>query len=154
MNILRQSNGDLFSTLVLEVGNSQPVSELLDIRDRCLGWETGINVFVLVAYNRNQTRLSDSWFLQVAIRDFWAPQPPPTFVPTYPPCRILYETPKVGTRYPLVNTPIPPPQDIFNIPIAHLYHPEGPPNLVPAIPNFFVLGIEDIRRVIVEERRA
>lgn len=59
MNLLRQSNGDLFPTLVLEVGNSQPVSELLDVRDR---WKTGINVFVLVAYNRNQTRQSDSWF--------------------------------------------------------------------------------------------
>jgi hypothetical protein len=42
----QQPNGDPFPTLVLEVGNSQPMSDLLKIRDRVLSSRTLVNLFV------------------------------------------------------------------------------------------------------------
>ena len=54
---------------------------------------TAINVFVLIAYNRNTTRANDTWFLQIAARDYFAPQPPPETDTDYPACTVLYETP-------------------------------------------------------------
>ena len=53
--------GRPWPTIILEVGNSQDVPQLVDIRDRALGWKTQINVFVGIAYNRNQTRANNSW---------------------------------------------------------------------------------------------
>ena len=138
---------------MFEVGNSQPVSELLKIRNRCLGWKTAINVFVLLSYNRNKFRHTDSWYLQVTVRDYTAPQPPPNMDPTYPPAHVLFETPKVSGRFPLVDTPIPAPGNVYGLPTSHLYHPEAPPNIIPAPPNVFLINVEEIRRVIARERR-
>ena len=72
-----QPNGDPYPSLVLEVGNSQSIPDLISIRDRMLSWRTAINIFVLVAYNRTSSRTADSWFLQISVRDYLAPQPPP-----------------------------------------------------------------------------
>src|SRR5436305_951674 len=62
-----------FPTMILEVGNSQGCADILRIRDRALSYLTGINVFVTIVYNRNQSRASDSWYMQVAVRDYLAP---------------------------------------------------------------------------------
>jgi hypothetical protein len=121
-----QSNGDPFPTLILEVGNSQPISELLQIHNKALSWKKGINVFILIAYNRNSTRATDSWFMQVSHRDFTAPLPPPTTPDTYPPYIVMFETAKTGNWYPLVNTPIPAGQQVWAVPTTHLYFPEPP----------------------------
>ena len=53
--------GHPWPTIILEVGNSQGVPQLVDIRDRALGWKTQINVLFGIAYNRNQTRANNSW---------------------------------------------------------------------------------------------
>lgn len=58
-----QPNGDPYPSLVLEVGNSQSIPDLISIRDRMLSWRTAINILVLVAYNRNSSRTADSWFV-------------------------------------------------------------------------------------------
>ena len=144
-----QTNGDPFPTLILEVGNSQSIPDLLQIRDKALSWKTGINVFVLIAYNRNSTRATDSWFMQVSHRDFTAPLPPPMTPDTYPPCIVMFETTKTGNRYPLVNTPIPPGRQVWAIHTTHLYFP---PVLNPAIPAAFNINIEMIRQTIASER--
>src|SRR5271170_6590128 len=102
-----QPNGDPYPSLVMEVGNSQSIPDLISIRDRMLSWRTAINVFVLIAYNRNATRAIDNWFLRIAVRDYLAPQPPPGTGADYPACTVLYETPKIGARYPRVITPSP-----------------------------------------------
>src|SRR5271169_6995818 len=62
-----------FPTLILEVGNSQSGPNILQIRDRALSYLTGVNVFITVVYNRNRYRASDSWYMQVAVRDHLAP---------------------------------------------------------------------------------
>jgi len=64
-----QPNGDPYPSLVMEVGNSQSIPDLINIRDRMLSWRTAINVFVLISYNRNATRATDTWFLQISVRD-------------------------------------------------------------------------------------
>jgi hypothetical protein len=140
---------------VVEVGNSQPISDLLKIRDRLLCWKTAINVVILVSYNRNQTRQADSFFVQVARRDFFAPPPNPlSAVNDYPPCVVLYETAKQQNKYPLVETPVPQQSRVWRIATTILYHPEPPPVLIPALPAAFVLDIEQIRRTIERERPA
>ena len=151
--IPRQTNGDAFPTVVLEVGNSQTVPDLIKIRNRILSWKTGVNVFVLIAYNRNNTRASDSWYVQVAHRDYFAPHPNPLAAnDTYPGCVVMFETAKVGNHYPRVNVPIPAGQDVWSIPSSHLYHPETPPMLNPPFPVSFNLNIDEIRRTIIRER--
>jgi hypothetical protein len=60
---MRPVLGRPWPTIMLEVGNSQDeVPQLVDIRNRALGWKTQINVFIGIAYNRNQTRATDSWW--------------------------------------------------------------------------------------------
>jgi hypothetical protein len=56
-----QTNGDPFPT------NSQSLPKLLEIRDKTLSWKTGINVFVLISYNRNVTGATDTWFMKFEI---------------------------------------------------------------------------------------
>lgn len=148
-----QTNGDPFPTLILEVGNSQSIADLLRIRDRALSWLTAINVFVLIAYNRNATRQTDSYFIQVAHRDYSAPTPPPGTMNTYPPCRVLFETIRVNGRYPRVDNPLPAQSQIWHIPTTHLYWPEAIPTITPAVPQNFGLNIEVIRRTITSQRR-
>lgn len=71
-------------TIVLEVGNSEAVSKLIEHCNKCLGYTTQVNVFVGISYNRNTTRQTDSWWMCVAHRDTNAPQPPPGTPPEYP----------------------------------------------------------------------
>jgi hypothetical protein len=73
----QQTNGDPFPSLILEVGHSQSIANLIGIRDRILSSQTAINVFVLIAYNRNSTRQSDTWYMQIAVKDHFAPPSPP-----------------------------------------------------------------------------
>jgi hypothetical protein len=147
-----QSNGELFPTLALEVGSSQLVADLQRIRDRMLGWKSGVNVVVLIAYNRNQTRNADSWYLEVSERDYTAPSPPPNTPVIYPPCHVIFSTPKQGSRFPLVNTPLPANLHTFSIPTTSLYNPEPVPATNPQLPPNFILQVEQIRMTIMNER--
>ena len=137
----------------MEVGNSQSIPDLIGIRDRMLSWRTAINVFVLIAYNRNATRATDSWFLQIAVRDYLAPQPPPGTGADYPACTVLYETPKIGTRYPRVDNPLAQGTQVYHLDTGHLYHPETPPILNPPLPASFRIDVEAIRATIIDNRR-
>ena len=149
----RQPNGDPYPSLVMEVGNIQSIPELLGIRDRMLSWRTAINVFVLVSYNRNATRASDSWYVQISIRDYLAPQPPPGTGANYPACIVEYETPKLGTRYPKVNNNLAQGTDVYYLNTTDLYHPETPPILNPPLPATFRIDLEAIRTIIIATRR-
>jgi hypothetical protein len=137
----------------MEVGNSQSILDLLGIRDRMLSWRTATNVFVLISYNRNATRATDSWYLQIAVRDYFAPQPPPGIGANYPACTILYETPKIGPRYPRVDNPLAQGTQVYHLDITHLYHPEPPPVLNPPLPASFRFDVEQIRMTIRDWRR-
>jgi hypothetical protein len=149
----QQPNGDPYPSLIMEVGNSQSIPDLISIRDRMLSWRTAINVFVLIAYNRNATRATDSWFLQIAVRDYLAPQPPPWTGTDYPACTVLYETPKIGARYPRVNTPLAQGTQVYHLDTRHLYRPETPPILNPPLPASFRIDVEEIRTTIIANRR-
>jgi hypothetical protein len=118
-----------------------------------LSHQTAINVFILIAYNRNATRQADTWFLQVAVRDYYAPQPPPGTGADYPPCTVLYETPKIGLRYPKVETPLNQDAQTYTLDIHHLYHPEPPPILNPPLPASFRINVEQVRNIIINWRR-
>ena len=109
-------------------------------------------MFILIAYDRNSTRATDSWFMQVSHRDFTAPLPPPLTPNTYPPCIVMFEMAKIGNQYPLVNTPIPPGQQVLAVPTTHLYFPEPLPVLNPALPAAFNINIEMIRQIIASQR--
>jgi hypothetical protein len=136
--------GHPWPTIILEVGNSQGVPQLVDIRDRALGWKTQINVFAGIAYNRNQTRATDSWWARVTVRDTNA-NPPAAHSPnTYPP-----ETAKV--RYPKVETPLVG-NTIWSVPTALLYHPEPVRVLKPPLPASFDFDVDRIRRAIERNR--
>jgi len=138
-------------TIILEVGNSQGVPQLVDIRDRALGWKTQINVFVSIAYNRNQTRTTDSWWACVAVRDTNANPPAANSPNTYPACQVLHETAKVNNRYPKVETPLVG-NTIWSVPTALLYHPEPVPVLNPLLPASFDFDVDRIRRAIERNR--
>jgi hypothetical protein len=146
--------GHPFPTLILEVGNSQTCPNILQIRDRALSYLTGINVFVTVVYNRNKYRTSDSWYMEVAVRDYLAPQPPPGTQNTYPPCVLLFETAKVNGRYPLVNNRVSAANNnhLWPLPMHHLYHPQPVPTLNPPLPAQFDIDIESIRSCIETNR--
>ena len=89
-------------TIVLEVGNSEPVSKLIEHRSKYLGHTTQVNVYVGVSYNRNASRQTDLWWMCVAHRDIHAPQPPPGIPPEYPAPIMVGELQKTaGNRYPL-----------------------------------------------------
>jgi hypothetical protein len=92
-----------------------------------LSWRTAIIVFVLVSYNRNATRASDSWYVQISIRDYLAPQPPPGTGANYPACIVEYETPELGTRYPKVNNNLAQGTDVYYL----KYHRSLPPRNTP-----------------------
>ena len=143
--------GRPWPTIRLEVRNSQGVQELIDIRDRALGWRTQINVFVGVAYNRNQTRADDGWWACVAVQDTNANPPAANSPNTYPPCRVLHETAKVNIRYPKVETPFVG-NTIWSLPTALLYHPEPVPVLNPPLPASFDFDVDRIRRAIERNR--
>ena len=151
--IPRQTNGDPYPSLVLEVANSRHIPDIIAIRDLMLSWRTAINVFVLIAYNRNTTRATDTWFLQIAIRDYFAPQPPPGTDPDYPACIVLYETPKIGSCYPRVDNPIIQGAQVYHLDTIHLYHPESPSILNPPLPASFRIDVEQIRMTILNWRR-
>ena len=90
--------GEPWPTIVLEVGNSKPISKLIKNRNKFLGHTTQVNVFVGVSYNRNTSRQTDSWWMCVAHRDIHAPQPPPAMVPEYPPPIIVGELHKTASN--------------------------------------------------------
>ena len=148
----RQTNGD--PSLVLEVGNSLSISDIIAIRDRMLSWRTAVNVFVLIAYNRDATinKATDSWFLQIAVRDYFAPEPPTGTGIHYPSCIVLYETPKIGRRYTRVDSPLAEGNQVHHLDTRHLYHPEPPPILDPPLPASFRIDAEQIRMTIIRRR--
>jgi hypothetical protein len=150
--IPQQANGHSYPSLVLEVGNSQSIADIIGICNRMLSWRTAINVFVLIAYNCNTTGATDTWFLQITVRDYFAPQPPPGTDTNYPACIVLYETPKIGAHYPRVNNPLAPGTQVYHLDTCHLYHPEPPPILNPPLPASFRIDIEQIRTTIINWR--
>ena len=146
--------GEPWPTIVLEVGNSVPVSKLIENRNKFLGHTTQVNVFVGVSYNRNASRQTDSWWMCVAHRDIHAPQPPPAMVPEYPPPIIVGELHKTtGNRYPNVNLPIPPNISTWSVPTHLLFHPEPVPVMNPPLPPSLDSNIELFRQTIVRKRQ-
>jgi hypothetical protein len=135
------------------VGNSQSIPELMSIRDRMLSWRTAINVFVLVSYNRNATRATDSWFVEISVRDYLAPHPPPGTAGNYPACIVVYETPKTGARYPKVNNNLAQGTGSYDLDTTHLYYPETPLILHPPLPASFRIDMDAIRATIIATRR-
>jgi hypothetical protein len=115
----QQTNGDPFPSLILEVGHSQSIPDLIGIRDRMLSPQTAINVFVFIAYNRNLTRQNDTWYMQITLRDYFAPPSPPRI--HVPPFVVAYETPKVGAHYPKVDTPLAQGTRVYNLDTGCLY---------------------------------
>ena len=96
---------------------------------------------------------SDSWYVQISIRDYLAPQPPPGTGANYPACIVEYETPKLGTRYPKVNNNLAQGTDVYYLNTTDLYHPETPPILNPPLPATFRIDLEAIRAIIIATRR-
>jgi hypothetical protein len=135
----------------LDVGHSQSIPNLIGIRDWMLSPRTAINVFVLIAYNRNSTRQSDTWYMQIALRDYFAPPSPPGM--HIPPFIVAYETPKLGARYPKVDTPLAQGTQVYNLDNSCFYDPEPIPNLNPPLPVSFRIDIEQIRSAIFNWRR-
>ena len=135
-------------TIVIEVGNSQSILSLLSIRDRALSYLTQINVVILVSYNRNVTRQADTWWIHIAARDIFAPQPPPGAPITYPNCSVLYDLPKGANSVdiPLAGNPI------WSIPTWLFYWPEPVPIYDPPLPRTFDISLERIRETIRRER--
>ena len=113
--------------------------------------QTVINVFVLIAYNRNSTRQTDTWYMQIALRDYYAPPSPPGM--HISPFIVVYETPKIGARYPKVNTPLTQGTEVYDLDTGCLYDPEPKPDLNPPLPESFRIDIEQIRRTIFNCRR-
>jgi hypothetical protein len=126
--------GGPWPTIVIEVGSSQSISSLLSIRDRALSYLTQINVVILVSYNRDTTRQADTWWIHIAARDIFAPQPPPGAAIAYPNCSVLYDLPKgVNNRYPRVEIPLAG-DPIWSIPAWLFYWPEPVPVYNPPLP--------------------
>jgi hypothetical protein len=107
----------------------------------------------LIAYNRSTTRATDTWFLQIAVRDYFAPQPPPGTDTDYPVCTVLSETPKIGVRYPGVANPLTQGTQVYPLDTCLLYHPEPTRILNPPLPAAFRIDLEQIRTTIINWRR-
>jgi hypothetical protein len=66
---------------------------------------------------------------------------------------VLYEIPKIGTRYPRVDNPLAQDIQIYHLETRHLYHPEPIPILNPPLPASFRIDVEQIRTTIINQRR-
>ena len=140
-------------TLVLEVGNSEGIPKLVQNRNKYLGHETQINIFVGISYNRNLSRDDDSWWMCVAYRDVNAPQPPPGTPSEYPQPIVVGEFQKVnGTRWPNVKVPIAQDARVWSVPSYLLFHPQPQPATVPPLPNTFNIDVEMLRERILNHR--
>ena len=140
-------------TIVLEVGNSEAVSKLIERYNKCLGYTTQVNVFVGISYNRNTTRQTDSWWMCVAHRDTNAPQPPPGTPLEYPAPIIVGEFQKdASNKYPKVNVPIFPNASTWSVETQLLFYPEPIPMMNPLFPASFHMDVEAYRLAIVENR--
>ena len=145
--------GEPWPTIVLEVGNSESITKLIEHRNKYLGHTTQVNVYVGVSYNRNGSRQTDSWWMCVAHRDINAPQPPPGTSPECPGPIIVGELQKnASNRWPNVNVPIPPNASIWSVPTQFLFHPEPIPVMNPPFPPSFDIDIEAFRHAIVRHR--
>jgi len=109
--------------------------------------QTAVNVFILIAYDRNLTRQNDTWYMQIAVRDYFTP--PGTHIP---PFVIVYETPQIRGRYPKFGTPLAQGTQFSNLDTSHLYDPEPISNLSPPLPASFRIDIEQIRITILNCR--
>jgi hypothetical protein len=109
--------------------------------------QTAINAFVLIVYIRNLNRQSDTWYMQIALRDYFAPPSPPGM--HIPSLIVVYEPPQIGNRYPKVNTPSHKVLKVYNLNTGCLYDPEPIPNLNPPLPAFRI-DIEHIRSTILK----
>ena len=140
-------------TLVLEVGNSEGISKLIQNRNKYLGHETQINIYVGVSYNRNASRNDDSWWMCVAHRDVNAPHPPPGTSSEYPSPIIMRELQNVnGPRWPNVNVPIAQNASVWNVPFCLLFHPQPKPVTIPPLQNIFDINVEIFRQGILKHR--
>lgn len=147
--------GRPWPTVIFESGNSQTVRNLAGIRDRVLGHMTSVNVFVGIAYNRNQTRASDSWWACVAVRNTAPGNPPANPPPEWPPCIIVGEIRRgANGRYQKLETPVGNNNTVWRVNTNLLYHPEPVPALHPAFPATFDIDIERLRRCLVRTRPA
>ena len=145
----QQPNRSPYLSLIMDVRNTQSILELLGIQDRMLLWRTAISVFVLVSYNCNATRASDNWYVQISIRNYLTPQPPPGTVANYPECIVEYETPKLGTHYPKVNNNLAQGTDVYYLNTTNLYHLETPPILNHPLSATFGIDLEAIHTIII-----
>jgi hypothetical protein len=144
--------GKPWPTIILEIGNTQSVTKVLDIRDRALGHKTAINIFVGIVYNKNSTRSLDTWFVTVAHRDLTANEPTPNSPNKYPPPTIIGEFTKISGHYPRVNDAIVG-NMVWSVPTSYLYHPEPVPALQPPLPPTLDIDLEKFRLNILRNRR-
>jgi hypothetical protein len=144
--------GKPWPTIILEIGNTESVTKILDIRDRALGHKTAINIFIGVVYNENSARPLDTWFVTVAHRNLTATAPTPNSPNKYPPAIVIGEFTKANGRYPRVNDAIVG-NTVWSVPTSYLYHPKPVPALPPPLPPTLEIDLEKFRLNILRNRR-
>src|SRR5271170_8254493 len=70
------ATGKPFPTIVVEIGVSESIASIRSQRQLYLNHLTGVNVYIGVSYNKNQTRATDTWHCCIARRDTNPGNPP------------------------------------------------------------------------------
>jgi hypothetical protein len=142
------ADGNPWPTVVVEIGVSESTDSICSHRQLYLNHLTGVNVYIGVSYNRNETRATDSWYCCIATRDTAPPNPPPANPGRdWPPFKPVY--PKPGDddmkRFPKLQDAVSPPTT-YQIDSRLLWHPDPLPAGLPA---HFTIDLDALRRLLI-----
>jgi hypothetical protein len=143
------TTGKPWPTVVIEVGVSESTDSIRSRRQLYLNHLTGVNIYIGVAYNRNQTRATDTWYCCIATGDTAPPNPPPANPGRdWPPFKTIYQSVYDDKkRFPKLQDAVSAPTT-YQIESRLIWYPEPRPAGQPA---HFTIDLEALRLEVIED---
>jgi len=139
--------GNPWPTVVVEVGVSENTESIRSHRQLYLNHLTGVNVYIGVSYNRNDTRVTDTWYCCIATQDTTPPNPPPANPGRdCPAFKSVYESVADDRKRDrkLHDALSPPTRCQIESPL--IWHPKPLPA---GLPEYFTVDLENLRRRLI-----
>ena len=139
-------------TIVFEFAKSnENVPQLKEYRDRYLRADCGMNAWVGIKYYENSKPASDTWWMSVVVRDVIRPTPPPNSIAAREPAIVVLGKLPIYPENRYEKLSVMQEGKIWSIPTFILFHPQSIPQLVPPMPQYFDVDVEEWRKFIVSE---
>lgn len=141
------STGNPWPTVVVEVGVSESTESIRSHRQLYLNHLTGVNIYIGVSYNRNDTRATDTWYCCIGTRDTNPPNPPPANPGRdWPPFKSVYESVADDKKRFLKLWDALSPPTTCQVESKLIWHPEPLPAGLPAN---FTIDLDALRRRLI-----